>query len=167
MFVPFEKLHDRSRIWIYQANRKFNLNEVRIISESLRSFTEGWLVHGSPMQASFDIRFDQFVILAADEDVNSASGCSIDDSVRTFKKLGSDLNIDFFDRTQVAFRDSDDVLLIPASELRNKLSSGVWNAGTTVFNNLVASKGDLEKLWQVPAESTWLKRFLPKQTVAR
>lgn len=166
MFVPFEKISDRSRVWIYQSNRKLNLDEVRIISDSLKAFTERWLVHGSPMQASFDIRFNQFVILAADEDVNSASGCSIDDSVRTFKSLGSDLNIDFFDRAQVAFRTADDVFLIPASELKNKLSDGIWNAGTIVFNNLVSSKGDLDKSWQAPAGSTWLKRFLPKQTVA-
>ena len=166
MFVPFEKIHDRSRIWVYQSNRKFNFDEVRIISESLSAFTERWLVHGSPMQSSFDIRFDQFIILAADEDVNSASGCSIDDSVRTVKKLGSDLNIDFFDRTQVAFRTNDEVFLISTSDLKNKLSAGQWNAETTVFNNLVASKADLDTMWQVAAGTTWLKRFLPKQTVA-
>lgn len=166
MFVPFEKIDDRSRVWIYQSSRKFSLDEVRIISGSLRAFTERWLVHGSPMQASFDIRFDQFVILAADEDVNSASGCSIDDSVRTFKQLGSDLNIDFFDRTQVAFRTTDGVFLVPASDLKNKLSAGAWNAETTVFNNLVSTKGELDKTWQVAAGTTWLKRFLPKQTVA-
>lgn len=166
MFVRFDEIHDRSRIWVYQSSRKFTLEELRIISDALRAFTERWLVHGSPMRASFDIRFKQFVILAADEDVNSASGCSIDDSVRTFKQLGADLNVDFFDRTQVAFRKADEVYLIPASDLKNKLSEGVWNQESIVFNNLVASKGELDKSWQVPAGTTWLKRFLPKQTVA-
>ena len=167
MFVPFDKINDHSRIWIYQSSRKLNIDEVRIISESLKAFTERWLVHGSPMQASFDIRFNQFVILAADEDVNSASGCSIDDSVRTFKKLGAELGVDFFDRTQVAFLISDEVLLMPISDLKNKLSDGVWTRETIVFNNLIASKGELNNFWQVPASATWLKRFLRKQTVAR
>lgn len=166
MFVPFEKIHDRSRIWIYQSPRKLNAGELNIISEALSSFTERWLVHGSPMEASFDIRFDQFIILAADEDANAASGCSIDDSVRTFKKLGSDLDLDFFDRTLVAFQEDNSVFTLPASELKLKLSEGVWNAGTKVFNNLVSAKGDLNNSWLVPARFTWLKRFLPKQTVA-
>ena len=166
MFVPFDKIPGRSRIWIYQSDRKLNTEEVNIISGALRAFTERWLVHGSPMQASFDVRFDQFIILAADEDVNSASGCSIDDSVRTFKELGADLNVDFFDRTKVAFRSGDEVFLIPVSELKSKLSDGVWTAETTVFNNLVSSKGELSQNWQAPAGATWLKRFLPKQTVA-
>jgi hypothetical protein len=166
MYIPFEKMQDRARVWIYQSPRKLNHDEVRIISEALTTFTERWVVHGSPMQASFDIRFDQFIILAADEAANPASGCSIDDSVRTIKKLGSDLNIDFFDRTLVAFKDKREVFTIPAPELKTKLLSGAWNAGTEVFNNLVNVKKDLDNSWLAPADTTWLKRFLPKQTVA-
>ena len=166
MFVPFEKIKDSSRIWIYQANRKFNSQESQIISKALSAFSEGWLVHGSPMQASFDLRFDQFVILAADEDANAASGCSIDDSVRTFKRLGSELTIDFFDRTLVAFKKDAHVFTISSSDLKAKLSEGLWNSDTLVFNNLVNTKRDLNQTWLVPAGTSWLKRYLPKQTVA-
>jgi hypothetical protein len=166
MYIPFDKMQDRARIWVYQSPRKLTPDEVRIISEALTTFTERWVVHGSPMQASFDIRFDQFIILAADEDANPASGCSIDDSVRTFKKLGSDMDLDFFDRTLVAFRDKNEVFTIPVADLKTKLSSGAWHAGTEVFNNLVGAKKDLDHSWLIPASSTWLKRFLPRQTVA-
>jgi hypothetical protein len=165
MFIPFDEIHDRSRIWIYQTNRKLNDNEVRIISEALKAFTDSWMVHGSPMQASFDIRFNRFIIIAADEGINAASGCSIDTSTRMFKKLGSELNVDFFDRTQVVFHASGEVFSIPTSDLKDKLSTGAWNAETIVFNNLVTTKKDLDKSWQVSAGTTWLKRFLPKQTV--
>jgi len=165
MFVPFEKIQDSSRIWIYQANRKFNSEESKIISHALTAFTEGWLVHGSPMQASFSLRYDQFVILAADEDANAASGCSIDDSVRTLKRLGSELTIDFFDRTLVGFKNEEHVFTISSSDLKTKLSDGVWNSDTLVFNNLVNTKRDLTQTWLVPAGASWLKRYLPKQTV--
>ena len=165
MFVPFEKIQDSSRIWIYQANRKLNSEESKIISHALTAFTEGWLVHGSPMQASFSLRYDQFVILAADEDANAASGCSIDDSVRTLKRLGSELTIDFFDRTLVGFKNEEHVFTISSSDLKTKLSDGVWNSDTLVFNNLVNTKRDLAQTWLVPARASWLKRYLPKQTV--
>jgi hypothetical protein len=165
MFIPFEKIQDSSRIWIYQANRKFNYEESKIISDALTTFTEGWLVHGSPMQASFSLRYDQFVILAADEDANAASGCSIDDSVRTLKRLGSELTIDFFDRTLVGFKNAAHVFTIPASDLKSKLNDGAWNSDTLVFDNLVKTKRDLTQAWLVPAGSSWLKRYLPKQTV--
>lgn len=165
MFVPFDKIHDDSRLWIFQANRKFNSKESKIISQALSTFTESWLVHGSPMQASFDLRFDQFVILAADEQANAASGCSIDDSVRTFKKLGAELNIDFFDRTLVAFKKDETVFTISASDLKTTLRDGAWNQETLVFNNLVGTKRALREGWLVPAGSTWLKRYLPHQTM--
>ena len=165
MFVPFEKIQNSSRIWIYQANRPFNSEEAKIISDALLTFTESWLVHGSPMEASFSLEYDQFVILAADEDANAASGCSIDDSVRTFKKLGQVLTIDFFDRTLVAFKKGEHVFTVPSSELKTKLNEGAWNNDTLVFNNLVHTKQDLTQAWLVPAASSWLKRYLPKQTV--
>src|SRR5688572_32032441 len=130
MFVPFEKIQTSSRIWIYQANRPFNSEEAKIISDALLTFTEGWLVHGSPMQASFSLRYDQFIILAADEDANAASGCSIDDSVRTLKRLGSELTIDFFDRTLVAFKKGEHVFTIPSSDLKTKLNDVVWISDT-------------------------------------
>jgi hypothetical protein len=165
MFVPFEKIQNSSRIWIYQANRPFNSEEAKIISDALLTFTESWLVHGSPMQASFTLEYDRFVVLAADEDANAASGCSIDDSVRTFKKLGDVLTIDFFDRTLVAFKKDEHVFTIASSELKSKLSEGAWNSDMLVFNNLVNTKRDLTQGWLIPAASSWLKRYLPKQTV--
>ena len=124
----------------------------------------GWFM-AALCRLRLSLRFDQFVILAADEDANAASGCSIDDSVRTLKRLGSELAIDFFDRTLVAFKKDEHVFTISASDLKTKLSDGVWNSDTLVFNNLVNTKRDLTQTWLVPAGTSWLKRYLPKQTV--
>lgn len=166
MFVPFDKVQDNARLWIYQANRDFNSDELKIISEAVRSFTDRWLVHGQPMHASFDVRWNRFIIIAADEEANAASGCSIDDSVRTLKSLAANLNVDFFDRTQVAFHDGDKVFTIPSAELKSAAKAGSWDANTPMFNNLVATKKELEQQWIVPAGNTWLKRYLTQASVA-
>ena len=165
MLVPFESLPDHSRIWIYQSNRKFNSQEIIIISELLSSFLKGWNAHGVSLKSSFDIRFNQFVILAADENSNAASGCSIDDSVRVVKELAEKLGVDFFDRALIAFKKQEEVITIPVPDLKKKYQDGVWNNQTLLINNLVNMKGDLNKGWLVPAELTWLKRYLPKETV--
>ncbi|WP_276368061.1 hypothetical protein [Chryseolinea sp. H1M3-3] len=165
MFVPFEKINEHARIWVYQANRKFNSDESNIISQTLLAFTENWLVHGQPMHASFDLKFNQFIILAADDQVSAPSGCSIDDSVRTVKKLGAELGIDFFDRTLIAFRSNEDIFTISSSDLKAKLKEEMWNRDTLVFNNLVGTKRELVQSWMVPAGTTWLKRYLPQQSV--
>lgn len=167
MFVPFETLPDNSRIWIYQSGRKFNSAELPIISNALSSFCDQWKVHGIPLRSSFDIRFDQFIILAADESSNAASGCSIDDSVRTIKFLAEKLEIDLFDRTRIAFSKEGEIVTIPLDELRKKYREGFWESQTLVMNNLIATKRELSESWMIPAESSWLKRYLPDNAVVR
>ncbi len=166
MFVPFESLPPTSRVWIFQADRPFAKEERADIDRRLRAFTEEWSVHGVPFDTSFTVKFDQFVILAADETEQMASGCSIDSSVRTLKDLEASLGISLFERNRVAFQTKEGIHLVPVSQLKEKFSDGTLSADTLTFNNLVATKVDLEQRWIVPAAETWLKRYIP-DTVAK
>ena len=167
MLLPFDILPDHSRIWIYQASRPLNSTELSIISDGLSAFTSEWSAHGIPLRTSFDIRFNQFVILAADERQQGASGCSIDDSVRTIKAIEEKIgNVDLFDRRRIAFLNGNEVTTIRMEDLKKEFNNGVWHRGTLVFNNLINTKGELAREWLVPAEITWLKRYLPSETIA-
>jgi len=166
MFLQFDILPEHSRIWIYQANRAFNSREVSIISNELSAFTDGWAAHGVPLRSSFEIRFNQFVILAADENVQEASGCSIDDSVRKVKELEQKIGVDLFDRKCIAFLKNKDVITLPMNDLKGEYDKGVWHGGTLVFNNVITRKGELNTGWLIAAETTWLKRYLPSETIA-
>jgi hypothetical protein len=115
------------------------------------------------MDASFDLRYNRFVILAAND---QASGCSIDSSVRAMKELGQALNMDFFNRTLVFFLRKDEVFSMAAKQLKKGLEEGTWHTETLTFNNLVESKGDLERSWLIKAGDSWLKRYLPRETVS-
>jgi hypothetical protein len=166
MHLQFDNLPEHSRIWIYQANRPLNSSEVSIISDELSTFTNGWTAHGILLKSSFDIRFNQFVILAADEHIQEASGCSIDDSVRKVKELGQRIKVDLFDRTCIAFLKDQDVITVRMNDLKGDYGRGVWRGSTLVFNNVITKKGELKTGWLVPAEITWLKRYLPSETLA-
>jgi hypothetical protein len=164
MHVEFDSLPPHARVWIYQSDRKLNDRDKEIISEQLLSFTNQWLVHGQPLKASFDVRFDQFVILSVDEEYNATSGCSIDTSVKAIKQLEILLNVNFFDRSNVAFLQNDQVYTIRISMLGQKLQEGVWSNSTLTFNNVIPTKIELETQWLVPAKDTWLKRYLSAVT---
>jgi hypothetical protein len=164
MYIPFESLPQHSRVWIYQSGKKFTQTDIDTISEALTSFTQNWSVHGQPMETSFDIRYNHFIILAAND---QASGCSIDSSVRAIKEIGSAIGADLFDRTQVAFKEKEEIVLLRLAELKQKFESGLWNEQTSTFNNLVDTKAALADNWVVAAGTTWLKRYLPKETVSR
>jgi hypothetical protein len=163
MFVPFQSISPTARVWIYQANRKFTNEENKTIASFLLAFTEQWSAHSQALKTSFDIRYDQFIILAADEDYNSASGCSIDSSVRAIKQIEQNIGVELFNRNLIAFFQKGIVDLIPLAELKQKYSSGAWNEDSLTFNNLVTVKDQLENGWLVKAGDTWLKRYLPSK----
>jgi hypothetical protein len=160
MYIPFEQLSDHSRLWIFQSNRKFTPEEIAIIRHELQLFTQRWSAHGHPLQTSFDIRYDQFILLAVNEDHHGASGCSVDESVRVMKELMLKLECDFFDRTKIAFLLDDKVVLIPQSALKASYHEGLWNESSRMFNNVITSTGDLQQRWIMPAGDTWLKRYV-------
>src|SRR5690349_11348550 len=119
MFVPFDSMPSSSRIWVYQADKVFNSSQRQILSEELLAFTNSWTAHGSPMKASFNLPYDHFIILAADEQQTQASGCSIDDSVHTIRTATQKTGINFLDRSSVAFKRGDAIELIPLNDLKN------------------------------------------------
>ena len=63
MYIPFEQVNPTSRIWIYQSNRAFNPEELSSLENKLQAFTEQWLSHGTPVNASYKVVDNQFIIL--------------------------------------------------------------------------------------------------------
>jgi hypothetical protein len=165
MFVPFDSLHPDSRLWIFQAEQKFSKENLTIINSQLELFTSGWQAHGQPLQASFQITEDRFILLAVNESFHSASGCSIDGSVHAIKEVGRLVNQDLFRRDFVSFKLGDQIQTVKLSELKESFRTGKWNENTLTFNTLVGSKGQLTNEWLVPAKTTWLRRYIIKEEV--
>ena len=161
MFIPFESLPSSSRIWIFQSDRPLTPEQLPKAETRLRQFTDEWSVHGVPLETSYTIKFNQFIILGADETRQNTSGCSIDSSVRVLKEIEGDLGNDLFNRNLVAFMSDGRVTIVPLKEIKQNFQDGILNAETLTFNNLVSTKGDFEKNWLVPAGETWLKRYIP------
>lgn len=165
MFVLFDTLPDTARIWIYQSNRKLTEVEMDLIQKKLTAFCEQWAAHGAPIKSSIKIFHDQFIVLAADESFNAASGCSIDSTVRVFQELEAKIGCTLFDRTQIAFLENGTVKLYSQKRLKELFSSGILNKSSLAFNNVVAVKSDIRDKWLVPVENSWMSRFLPNDTV--
>ena len=76
-----------SKVWVYQANRSFSLQEALDIEEMLNDFASQWKSHGIPVKGAGYLFFGQFIILMADETATGVSGCSTDSSVRLIKDI--------------------------------------------------------------------------------
>lgn len=166
MLVPFNDLSAEARVWVYQLDRELTDLEKSKIELVMKDFCGQWQAHGAPLQTSFQIAHNHFLILAVDEKAGNASGCSIDGSVRVLKELGTRLNIDFFDRTKAAFLIDSKVELYPITKLKDLFVTGVLNASMPTFDNLVYTKSAYLENWQVPIAQTWLSKYLPKGALA-
>ncbi|WP_324719159.1 ABC transporter ATPase [Salinimicrobium sp. HB62] len=160
MFVPFETLPESSRVWIYQSNRSFTEEELKEIKEKLQSFIEQWTAHGANLKASFELRYKRFIILALDQKVNAATGCSIDESVRFIQQLEKDYNVDLLDKMNVSYKQGDFVAYKTLTDFRKMAKDKAVSPKTIVFNNLVNNKAEYLSDWEVPASESWHKRFL-------
>lgn len=160
MFVNFENLGDEARIWIYQADRKLNNNEVEALKSETRDFIERWTAHGQNLRGSFKIIYDRFLVLGVDEDIAQASGCSIDSSVTYIKNLEKKFNINFLDRSKVALLLGEMIVLEDFNELKAKIKGREIKPETITFNNSITRKSELESGWKSNIENSWLKKYI-------
>lgn len=167
MYIPFNELNAVSRVWIYQGKRPMSASEKSTIDPLLHSFCEQWAAHGQPLKTSFKIELNQFVIMAVDEDFRNPSGCSIDSSVGVLRQIQSATGIDFLDRTLVPFYINNQVELIPLAEIKSAFASGRLKPDTTTFNTLAATKDELELSWKIPAEKSWMAKYLAKTALTQ
>ncbi|MFK7812433.1 MAG: ABC transporter ATPase [Maribacter sp.] len=160
MLVEFNTLPDTSRVWIYQANRSFNEKELNELKEAFNSFVSEWTAHGQDLKAGFEIRYKRFVILALDQSLASASGCSIDASVHFIQQLEKKYNVELLDKMNVSYKQGDFVAYKSLMDFKKMAKQKAVSAKTIVFNNLVATKGEYSEHWEVPASESWHSRFM-------
>lgn len=160
MLVPFKDLPGSSRVWIYQANRSFSEQELQEVNAKLEDFIEQWTAHGANLNASFEIRYNRFIIIALDQEMNAATGCSIDASVNFIQQMEKDYNIDLLDKMNVSYKQGEFVAYKSLSDFRKMAKDKAVSPKTIVFNNLVNNKAEYLEDWEVPASESWHKRFL-------
>ncbi len=160
MFVKFENLPMHSRVWIYQSDRKFTTQEEEFISEKAILFIDQWTKHGSDLQGSFEIKYNQFLVLAVDEGFNNVSGCSIDSSVRFVQEIEKLLRVDMMNKMNISYREGESINSVKMTIFKEYVKTQKITSKTIVFNNMVSTKQDLKTLWEVPLIKSWHKRFL-------
>lgn len=145
-----------SKVWIYQSNRLFSLQEALQTEDLLNNFTATWTSHGAAVKGYANLLFGQFIVVMADEKATGVSGCSTDSSVRLIKQIEQSCNVNLFDRQLLAFIIKEKVQLLPLSQLQYAWENEFIKADTLYFNNLVQTKQELEENWIIPVKQSWL-----------
>ena len=159
MYVPFESLPPESRIWIYQSNRKFSDEEMVEIEKDLNEFLNNWSAHGAALEASYQLKYNRFIIIAVNQEVQAATGCSIDSSVAFIQSLEQRYDVDLLDKMNVTFKNGEHVAHKTLIDFKRMAKEKAVTANTIVFNNLVNTIEEWNDNWEVPAGDSWHSRF--------
>lgn len=162
--VPFDRMPDDARVWVFATSRPLSDNEGAKLLGHVDAFLERWAAHGAPVVGARELRHDRFLLIAADERAAGVSGCSIDSLYRTFAAAEADLGASLRDSaSQVFWRGEDgEVRAAPRPEFRQLAQSGAVGEDTVVFDNTVATVGDVRSgRWETRFRDAWHAKAFP------
>jgi hypothetical protein len=160
-----ETLDDSSKIWIYQSDRFFSEEEILWLRELLSNFTQQWTSHNRQLKASYELIDRLFIVLAVDQSKDTASGCSVDKSVKAIQSIENHLGLNLMDRNWVA------CLLDPADsqpqlfhleDFKVAYNQGLVTSESLVYDNLIYTKKDLLHNWKKPLKNAWHLNYISR-----
>lgn len=140
-------------------------NEVEIIQDKGAQFILGWNTHGKALFSELHVAFGYFIILAVDEKVSKASGCSIDKSMQFIRDIEKIFNIQLTNRLTIALLNDTVVNLIELKKLQENLRAEIINPDQLFFDHTVQTIGEIKNNWIKPLKNSWLSRYLPEKSI--
>ena len=160
----FPSLQGNGRIWIYAANRKLTDAEIAETKARLAEFCSSWAAHGNQLAAEFDVFHNQLLVLGVDEQVEAATGCSIDKATAIFQQIDTDLQLDLFNRMNLTFVTADGIRIVRMQEINQAYQAGLITNETLFLDNTISVLSDLRARWQVPFKDSWAFRKVKSVT---
>lgn len=149
------QMNPTSKVWVYVAKSPISEPHYSDIMKAGNEFVKNWAAHGTELNACFSILNEQIIVLAVDQTMQEATGCSIDSSVQFIKLLDQKYQLDLFERMRLLYKDDkEEVQTINLQNAGGKLSEN-----TIVFDHLADTVGSLNEAWKRAAD-TWVVRFI-------
>jgi len=160
MYISFNLLPPNSKIWVYQSDRNLSKIDIELIEKEVKVFLENWSSHNKEIQSSFEVRYNRFLIIGLNENINLASGCSIDKSINFIKDLQSNLKVNFLNRLDVAYKIGNVINSISLSKFQTMIREKKLSKDSIVYNNMIDTKESYINNWETKIENSWHKKFL-------
>jgi len=154
MLADFNKLPNSSRIWIYASEKALTTEQQEYIINYIAEHLKGWNAHKVPLTAGLTILENHFIVVALDENINAASGCSIDTLQKTIQELEKELSISLLNRLNIFCRIDNVIRCIPSLKLGDQA-----NKGTLFYDLTIQKKGDLSN-WLKLVEEGWCANLI-------
>ncbi len=147
------------KVWIYLSDKELKGDLLNSVLRAGNDFVSNWKAHEMPLNATFEVQNDRFIVVSVDETTYNASGCSIDKLLRLVKQLETDHQLQLLNRLLVGYQTSNGVEVIAASSVKEKLLEKQLDENTLIYN-VAASDSEEYSQWLQPLKETWLKKYL-------
>jgi len=149
VLVDFNNISNESRIWVYASPYKLNNDQEDYIINFLSNHLKDWEAHKTSLTAAVTILENHFIVIALDEDINKASGCSIDTLQHKIQEIENYLETSLTNRLNVFCLIDDKIHCIPSSELSN-----FANKETLFYDLTIQKKSDFNSYLK-PIKDGW------------
>lgn len=159
--VPFEKLPDDARVWVFAAQAPLDeVDEPRLLA-AVDGFLITWKAHGAALTCAREFREEYFLAVGVDERASDASGCSIDGLFRVLQKIEEGIGTSMVAGGNVYFRDAGGLVLwCTRAQFELMARMGEVGPDTQVFDTTVTTAGDFRARFEKRAQESWHKSLL-------
>lgn len=158
----FSHISDNARVWIFASPKAIPSANEKQILDQINTFLRGWQAHGKDLESSVQLEKSHFIIIAVNEEVAQATGCSIDSMMRFMREIEQVHDLILTDRSLVYWESNNGIHSAPFTEIRDKISNGFLNESVKVFDTSTSSGIQLKSKWPTEAGNTWLSKFFRK-----
>ena len=145
MYIPFEKISDKARAWVYILSKDLNNNITKVLEKHLIEICENWKSHGSLINSSFVIYRNRFVILFAEE--NTVSGCSIDSTNHSLRKILNQLSIGIDSNSKIGIFINNKIIFNNRIKIVDLIKSKELKLSNKMINTTINNKKDYLNNW--------------------
>lgn len=144
---------DDSRVWFFMLNRPCSDKEGFL--DRLHRFMTQWAAHGKSLAAKGALIQDRLLVIAVNEHLEGASGCSIDTLNRFLRDEQAIQEVDFFNRMQVVLAHENALIVVDEASFASALQYD-----SNVVQTHLGKVGIFRNEPTIPASSSWVKKYL-------
>lgn len=162
MIVDYKDIPRWCKLWVFPSSRKFYKQELPEIKEAIEDFLNNWTHNGQSLNCSYKLKYYRFIIVTVDDSQISLSLESHDKLAAFILDLEKKYEVMLLDKINVCYKQGEFVQYKDIVEFKKMMKNKGVSPKTTVFNNMITTKGELTNDWEINIMDSWLGRFLKK-----
>ncbi len=159
--AALKQLPAHSRVWVFALAQTLSEEQAASLGAQVKAFLASWDSHGAQVAGSYAISHGRFLLVAADQDTCSVSGCSIDSLYRAVQEMLASNALQVANVSDVFFLEDNVVQQVSRAEFKALAAEGKVRADTLVFDTSIQNLASVyDEKWILPRSDSWHEKLL-------